>query len=165
MESPEFVHVTPHISKLDLPLFAGAMRIGVWLIEADDGWTLVDTASPRDAETVYRATLDRTAGQAPQRVILTHGHYDHVGSLQTLWERWSIPMLVHRADRAVSPGILSFPNTGVCTLRLASSPRTAPKRCARCARSPTKTSTTCCPVTASQFSRPAKPKLSKPSLE
>lgn len=98
MERTSFVQVTPRIWKLDLPLFGGVMRVGVWLVEGDDGWTMVDTGLPRDAETIHRATMDRTNGQPPARIILTHGHYDHAGSLQNLWQRWSVPVLAHHDE-------------------------------------------------------------------
>jgi glyoxylase-like metal-dependent hydrolase (beta-lactamase superfamily II) len=93
-----FVAVTPHIYKLDLSFFAGFTRVGVWLVRADDGWTMVDTGAPDHAPKIVRATLALTADIPPRRIILTHGHPDHAGGLRALWERWGIPVLAHPAE-------------------------------------------------------------------
>ena len=94
-----FAPVTPHIFKLDLPMYLGFGRVGVWLVREDDGWTLVDTGSPHDTRRVLSATLAHTRGESPRRIILTHGHLDHAGGAGFLQERWSIPVLTHRDER------------------------------------------------------------------
>ena len=40
---PTFTQITPHIFKLDLPF---RVPVGVWLVRADDGWTVVDAGAP-----------------------------------------------------------------------------------------------------------------------
>jgi glyoxylase-like metal-dependent hydrolase (beta-lactamase superfamily II) len=99
-----FSPVTPHIFKLDLPMYLGFGRVGVWLVRENDGWTLVDTGSPPDARTILSATLALTQGDAPRRIILTHGHLDHAGAAGFLQEQWSIPVLTHRDERQYIDG-------------------------------------------------------------
>lgn len=101
---PCFFQVTPHIFKLDLPMYVGFGRVGVWLVREDDGWTMVDTGSPRDAPTILRATQAQTGGEPPRRIILTHGHIDHAGTVGFLQERWSIPILTHPDERKFVEG-------------------------------------------------------------
>lgn len=103
-----FIQVTPHVYKLDLPLFGGVMRVGVWLVRDAEGWTMVDAGAPRDALEILQATLAMTNGQAPTRIVLTHGHYDHAGSLRALQDRWQIPALVHSAEAPFVTGAATY---------------------------------------------------------
>ena len=61
-------------------------RLGIvnaFLVEEDDGLTLVDTMLPRSAGPVMKAADGRTI----KRIALTHAHGDHVGSLDALAEQ------------------------------------------------------------------------------
>ena len=58
-------------------------RLGVvnaYLVEEEDGLTLVDTMIPRSA----KAILAAAGGRAIKRIALTHAHGDHIGSLDAL---------------------------------------------------------------------------------
>jgi glyoxylase-like metal-dependent hydrolase (beta-lactamase superfamily II) len=69
--------LTPNLVQLARYRFVNA-----FLVREDDGFTLVDTTLPRGAG----ALLDAAAqADAPiRRIALTHGHGDHVGSLDEL---------------------------------------------------------------------------------
>lgn len=56
--------------------------VNSYLVGEDDGLTLVDTMLPRGAKKVLAAA--RRAGQPIKRIALTHGHGDHIGSLDAL---------------------------------------------------------------------------------
>ncbi len=53
-----------------------------YLLREDDGFTLIDTAMPRCAQQILAAARD--AGAPIRRILLTHAHADHVGSLDAL---------------------------------------------------------------------------------
>ena len=95
MKAPGFIPVTPHIHLLKLPLF-GAM-VAVWLVRDGDDWSLIDTGPSGQAETVRRA-VEGLVGSAPQRIVCTHGHFDHVGALPVLAATWRVPVFAHRAE-------------------------------------------------------------------
>ena len=56
--------------------------VNVYLVEEEDGLTLVDTAIPGSAKAL-RAAADKL-GRPIVRIALTHAHGDHVGSLDAL---------------------------------------------------------------------------------
>ena len=54
--------------------------VNVYLVEEDDGLTVIDTGLPRGAGAILKAA----AGRPIARIALTHAHGDHVGSLDEL---------------------------------------------------------------------------------
>ena len=54
--------------------------VNAYLVEEDDGLTLVDTMLPRSAGAILKAA----GGREIKRIALTHAHGDHVGSLDAL---------------------------------------------------------------------------------
>jgi glyoxylase-like metal-dependent hydrolase (beta-lactamase superfamily II) len=71
------IEITPEIFQLT--------RIGLvncFLVREDDGLTLVDTMIPGSANGIIHAVL--SLNRPLRRILLTHVHGDHVGSLDTL---------------------------------------------------------------------------------
>ena len=56
--------------------------VNAYLVREDDGFTLVDTMVPRSGDAVLAVAAE--AGAPIRRIALTHGHGDHVGSLDEL---------------------------------------------------------------------------------
>ena len=57
--------------------------VNCYLVEEDDGLTLIDTMLPGSAKAIVDAAGDRRI----VRLLLTHAHQDHIGSLDALHER------------------------------------------------------------------------------
>ncbi len=94
---PTFTQITPHIFKLDLPLFAG-IGVGIFLIKHPDGWTVVDAGAPGQEATIFKEILALTKGEKPVRLILTHGHYDHGAAAQQMRDQWGVQIAAHHAE-------------------------------------------------------------------
>lgn len=63
-----------------------------------DDWVLVDAGLRTSAWRVFREAGRRFGGRPPQAILLTHGHFDHVGALPRLVRRWNVPVYAHAAE-------------------------------------------------------------------
>jgi glyoxylase-like metal-dependent hydrolase (beta-lactamase superfamily II) len=75
-------------------------HVNVYLVEDDDGVTLVDTGFPATLRHIESAL--REIGRAPQDVraiVLTHAHFDHVGSARRAHRAWRVPVWAHRREQ------------------------------------------------------------------
>jgi glyoxylase-like metal-dependent hydrolase (beta-lactamase superfamily II) len=73
--------------------------VNIYLIEGDGGVTVVDSGLPRAWPFVTRAL--RAVGRSSQDVealVLTHGHFDHIGSANRMVSEWQVPAWLHPAD-------------------------------------------------------------------
>src|SRR5881392_3377835 len=88
--------ITPNVTQLTRFRFVNA-----YLVREDDGFTLVDTAM-RAAEALIAAAGDTLI----RRIALTHGHGDHVGSLDDLKERLGneVEVLMPELDARIHAG-------------------------------------------------------------
>lgn len=98
-----------------------------------DRWVLVDTGLENSAGFILNLTEERFGkDNRPQSILLTHGHFDHVGSVIKLSQYWDVPVYAHElelpyitgkkdyplADTAVDEGIVAklsetYPHTGI----------------------------------------------------
>src|SRR5262245_56455351 len=86
------------------------VMVNVYFIGTPDRWVLVDAGLPMGAGRIVRAAERRFGpGARPQAIILTHGHFDHIGSLRKLVERWDVPVYAHELELAYLTGRSAYP--------------------------------------------------------
>jgi glyoxylase-like metal-dependent hydrolase (beta-lactamase superfamily II) len=73
-------------------------------------WVLIDAGMPGSAARIIRGAEEWIGpGSAPAAIILTHGHFDHVGALEGLLEQWDVPVYAHRLELPYLTGRSSYP--------------------------------------------------------
>jgi glyoxylase-like metal-dependent hydrolase (beta-lactamase superfamily II) len=73
-------------------------------------WTLIDAGLPGTAGSIVSAAEERFGkGARPDAIILTHGHIDHVGALESLAERWDVPIYAHELEMPYLDGTAAYP--------------------------------------------------------
>lgn len=75
------IEIVPGLLWACLPLPFRLNHVNVWLLEEDDGWTVIDTGCATQAifsawEALFAGPM---RGKPVTRVIATHGHVDHIG--------------------------------------------------------------------------------------
>ena len=78
--------------------------INAYLVREDDGFTLIDATLPKNGAAIIAAA--RAAGGPITRIALTHGHGDHVGSLDELRRELGdgVPVLMGELDARIHAG-------------------------------------------------------------
>jgi glyoxylase-like metal-dependent hydrolase (beta-lactamase superfamily II) len=74
--------------------------VNVFAIESPaNGWTLIDTGLYMSAGKIRRwAESLFGEGTRPRAIVLTHGHFDHVGAVEELVKEWNVPVYAHRDE-------------------------------------------------------------------
>ena len=78
--------------------------------DPDDGWVLVDAGMPKKADEIISVAEKRFgAHNRPRAIILTHGHFDHTGSVIELVKHWDVPVYAHESELPYLTGEKNYP--------------------------------------------------------
>jgi glyoxylase-like metal-dependent hydrolase (beta-lactamase superfamily II) len=73
-------------------------------------FVLIDVGMPKSAPEIKEMIKERFGENAvPKAIILTHGHFDHVGSLVELLEDWKVPVYAHEQELPYLTGEKDYP--------------------------------------------------------
>ena len=90
-------------------VFLRTLFANVYLVREGGSWVLVDCGLRGYAETIEAAARRHMGPAAPAAIVLTHGHFDHIGSLEALLERWPVPVFAHALERPYLAGESPYP--------------------------------------------------------
>ncbi len=74
----------------------------------DGSWILIDAGIPGSAPLI-RSWADKHFGKPPSALVLTHGHFDHVGAAKTLAADWNIPVYAQPLEFPYLTGQQAYP--------------------------------------------------------
>jgi glyoxylase-like metal-dependent hydrolase (beta-lactamase superfamily II) len=110
------------IPKKDLYLNCFNVAPGVWGLKdlfvniymihnpVDNTWVLIDAGLKTTAPKIrHMAEHLFWPDTKPSAIVLTHAHFDHVGSLNMLAEEWEIPVYAHAMEKPYLTGLSSYP--------------------------------------------------------
>ncbi len=85
--------------------------VNIYLIKGKetDEWFLVDAGLKTSFPKIKKAASVLFGGKKPQAVILTHGHFDHVGALKKLVDEWKVPVYAHYLELPYLTNKSSYP--------------------------------------------------------
>jgi glyoxylase-like metal-dependent hydrolase (beta-lactamase superfamily II) len=73
-------------------------------------WVLIDAGMPGSGDKIIKVAEERFGiGTAPECIVLTHGHFDHIGGIKELLEQWKVPVYVHYLELPFLNGSKSYP--------------------------------------------------------
>ena len=71
-------------------------------------WVLVDTGIGNFEGSIAEAA-EKRFGRPPVSIVLTHGHFDHVGNVKELADRWGVPVYAHELELPYLTGREDYP--------------------------------------------------------
>ncbi len=87
--------------------------VNMFIIQNRDGteWVLVDAGLKTSAKKIksLAENIFDSKGSKPKAILLTHAHFDHIGSLIQLAEEWGVPVYSHHQERPYLTGRASYP--------------------------------------------------------
>lgn len=75
-----------------------------------DQFVLIDAGMPKSVDAIIHCVEQRFGKNAkPQAILLTHGHFDHVGAIIDLVNLWGIPVYAHSLELPYLTGQKAYP--------------------------------------------------------
>lgn len=75
-----------------------------------DHWVLIDAGMPKSGPEIKKVAEKRFGKDSkPYAIILTHGHFDHVGGVTYLIKQWNVPVYAHPLEFLYLTGEKRYP--------------------------------------------------------
>ena len=104
-ETVPLERITSDIAGLRL-LFVNVFAVG----GAGADWVLIDAGIPGSGGRIKSwAEKHFGANARPKAILMTHGHFDHAGALETLAAEWDVPVFAHELELPFLTGREKYP--------------------------------------------------------
>ncbi|MDQ3394790.1 MAG: MBL fold metallo-hydrolase [Bacteroidota bacterium] len=100
--------VAPNVARILITM------VNVYLLKTEsqleDRWILVDAGIGNCAKKIKKqAAIFTSHSRPPEAIVLTHGHFDHIGAAKELAEEWDVPVYAHPNEFPYLTGKASYP--------------------------------------------------------
>jgi glyoxylase-like metal-dependent hydrolase (beta-lactamase superfamily II) len=81
----------------------------VYAVSTSAGWVLIDAGLPMSDGRIRRWAESHFGTRTPSAIVLTHGHFDHVGAFPKIFKDWDVPVFAHQLELAYLRGQKKYP--------------------------------------------------------
>jgi glyoxylase-like metal-dependent hydrolase (beta-lactamase superfamily II) len=101
------VRMLKKVFLFQVTFMASFFPVNCYLVEEEDGLTLIDAALPYSMKGIFKAA--KAIGKPITRIVLTHAHEDHVGALDRIKEEFpGVPVYISVRDNRIMNGDTSL---------------------------------------------------------
>ncbi|HEY0896962.1 MAG TPA: MBL fold metallo-hydrolase [Sphingobacteriaceae bacterium] len=85
--------------------------VNIYMVEDQtrNTWALIDAGLKGFTSRILKMAASLFGNRPPACIIMTHGHFDHRGCLESLLKVWDVPVYVHPLEMPYLTGISSYP--------------------------------------------------------
>lgn len=110
VETLSALTTSSHEVKPDIFLLNFTIVNACFIGDPNGDWVLVDTGLENSADYIVECARERFGeNHPPKAIILTHGHFDHVGSVIKLAQLWDVPVYIHELELPYVTGKKDYP--------------------------------------------------------
>lgn len=104
-------HTSKHVSAVAPGVWGLKTAIvNLYFVSAPDGsWVLVDTGMHGSADKIRQVANELFGDARPRAILLTHGHFDHIGAVRELARDWNVPVYAHPLEMPYLNGTSAYP--------------------------------------------------------